>query len=181
MKTKRIVITGGPGSGKTSLIQYFEAKGLRCLPEISREIIRKAQEEGIDQLFLEDPVQFSQLLLEGRLEQFHLAPSFTGSFLFYDRGIPDVTAYLDYLHTPYPEHFNDTCRTYPYDAIFLLPPWKEIYRQDNERYESYAEAEKIFQFLHQAYRQYGYEVHHVPVGSIEYRCAHILEKLNQLF
>jgi predicted ATPase len=181
LKTKRIVITGGPGSGKTSLIQYFETKGHFCLPEISRDVIRKAQHEGIDQLFLEDPLRFSQLLLEGRMEQYHLASSFKGSFLFYDRGIPDIMAYMDYLHTPYPSHFNESCQQYLYDAVFLLPPWEEIYRQDNERYESYAEAEKIFQFLHRGYEHCGYKVHHVPVGTIEYRSAHILEKLKELF
>lgn len=181
MKTKRIVITGGPGSGKTSLIQYFETKGHFCLPEISREVIRKAQDEGIDQLFLEDPLRFSELLLEGRLEQYHSATSFTGTFLFYDRGIPDITAYMDYLHTSYPLHFHESCLQFPYDAVFLLPPWEEIYIKDNERYESYAEAEKIFKFLHQGYEKCGYKVHHVPVGSIEYRCDYILKKLKELF
>ena len=126
MNTKRIVITGGPGSGKTSLINYLGSLGYDCLPEISREITLQAQEEGIDQLFLEKPLLFSELLMAGRLKQFKQANGFPNQIIFYDRGIPDVTAYLHYLGTPYPRHFDSTCEANRYDAIFLLPPWEAI-------------------------------------------------------
>ncbi|MEZ4857224.1 MAG: ATP-binding protein [Flavobacteriaceae bacterium] len=180
MKTKRIIITGGPGSGKTSLIHFFKEKGYFCLPEISREVTLKAQEEGIEQLFLKDPILFSDLLLKGRLQQFQEATLANEKMLFYDRGMPDVTAYMDYLGTKYPNYFSETCRENRYDAIFLLPPWEAIYRQDNERYESFEQAEIIFQYLHKSYEDYGYTVHHVPVGSIEYRGAFILKKIESL-
>lgn len=181
MKTKRIVITGGPGSGKTSLIEHLENMGHQCIPEISREITLKAQQEGIDQLFLEKPLLFSERLLEGRVEQFHQGATFTDRTVFYDRGIPDVPAYLHYLGTPYPDHFDKTCEIHRYDAIFLLPPWEAIYERDNERYETYEQAEKIFHYLHKAYAAYGYEVDHVPTGSLKYRSEHILHKLEGLW
>jgi predicted ATPase len=63
---RRIVITGGPGTGKTSLITALESKGYTCLPEISRQVTLEAREKGIDQLFLKDPMLFSYKLLEGR-------------------------------------------------------------------------------------------------------------------
>ena len=80
--------------------------------EISREITRKAQQEGIEQLFLESPILFSQKLLEGRLEQFDNASRASVPFLFYDRGMPDVTAYMDYLNIHYPINFSETCHAY---------------------------------------------------------------------
>lgn len=180
MNTKRIVITGGPGSGKTSLINELESKGFACLPEISREVIKKAQAEGIDQLFLEQPLLFSQRLLEGRLKQFQEAQNYKEPRLFYDRGMPDVVAYMDYINTDYPKEFEKTCQDHRYDVVFLLPPWEAIYQQDNERYESYEQAEKIFQYLDRAYQRYGYEVHHVPFGTLPYRSEFILKKLSQL-
>ena len=63
MNTKRIVITGGPGSGKTTLINHIEQLGYPTMHEVSREIINEARKEGIDQLFLTDPMLFSQKLL----------------------------------------------------------------------------------------------------------------------
>ena len=41
-----------------------------CMPEISRTITKEAQMSGIDQLFLKDPLLFSELLLEGRIAQY---------------------------------------------------------------------------------------------------------------
>lgn len=181
MKTKRIVITGGPGSGKTTLIDHLTGLGFNCLPEISREVTLEAQQQGIDQLFLEDPILFSKKLLEGRLSQFKQASDFKPPFLFYDRGMPDVTAYMDYLGTTYPEFFSNTCNQNRYDAVFLLPPWKEIYQSDNERYESWEEAQRIYNFLQDGYTGYGYQTQAVPVGTLSERASFILEKLRALF
>lgn len=181
MDTKRIVITGGPGSGKTALINFLEQEGHFVIHEISRDVIREAQEQGIDQLFLEQPLLFSEKLLEGRLKQFHQGESCTSPTLFYDRGMPDVTAYMDFAEVSYPESFSNTCSAYKYDAIFVLPPWEDIYQQDNERYESFEQAEKIFQFLKKGYEDYGYHVHEVPVGTIKDRVQYILDSLKNDF
>ena len=174
---KKIVITGGPGSGKTVLIKHIQDLGFQCVHEISRTITIEAQKNGIEQLFLEDPLLFSRKLLKGRLGQFHDTEDIESSFLFYDRGLPDITAYLDYNNAIYPEHFNDTCRVNRYDTVFLLPPWKDIYKQDNERYESFKEAKNIYKFLLKGYRKYGYEIDEVPSGSLEFRTNYIFKKL----
>lgn len=176
MKTERIVITGGPGSGKTALIKYLENHGHKVMHEISREVTLKAQREGIEQLFLEDPILFSKKLLEGRLKQFHQADNCDGGTLFYDRGMPDVTAYMDFVNTHYPTNFSKVCNTYKYDKIFVLPPWEKIYKQDNERYESFEQAERLFDFLKNAYTNYGYTPHEVPVGSIQDRVEFIMKE-----
>ena len=66
MDKKIIVITGGPGTGKSSCIKELKRRGFICFDEISREITLKAKQEGIDQLFLTKPLLFSEMLLEGR-------------------------------------------------------------------------------------------------------------------
>lgn len=181
METKRIVITGGPGSGKTVLIHYLEKEGYPVKHEISRDVILEAQKQGIEQLFLEDPILFSKKLLEGRLKQFHECNTSADPILFYDRGMPDVTAYMDFVETHYPESFSETCNKYRYNEIFVLPPWEEIYTQDNERYESFEQAEKIFHFLKNGYEKYGYNVIEVPVGTIKDRINFILENLKNKY
>lgn len=177
MKTERIVITGGPGSGKTALIKYLEDQGHKVMHEISREVILAAQREGIEQLFLEDPILFSEKLLEGRLQQFHEGENYHTETLFYDRGMPDVTAYMDFVKTLYPSNFSETCLAYRYDKIFVLPPWEEIYEQDNERYESFEQAKELFDFLKRGYEKYGYKTFEVPVGSIKERVEFIITKV----
>ncbi len=181
MISKRVVITGGPGSGKTTLINHLEEEGYICIHEISREVILEAQKEGIEQLFLENPMLFSEKLLEGRLKQFQDTSSHKASFVFYDRGMPDVTAYMDYLDTHYPKKFSNTCDSNRYDLVFLLPPWESIYEQDNERYESFEQAERLYQFLLDGYKKYDYKVVEVPTGTIEDRTAYMLEHLKSIF
>ena len=70
MPKEIIVIIGGPGSGKTSIINELISRGYCCYPEISREVTLKAKADGIDQLFLTNPILFSEMLLEGRVNQF---------------------------------------------------------------------------------------------------------------
>lgn len=105
MKTRKIVITGGPGTGKSTLINHLISKGYLCTEEISRQVTKEAQKKGIDQLFLTDPLLFSKLLLEGRQKQYMDSEIHKGQTVFFDRGIPDVLAYMDYIGDQYPETF----------------------------------------------------------------------------
>ena len=68
---KKIIITGGPGTGKTSLIEELKKNNFKCFDEISREITLKYRKKGIEQLFLSNPNLFSQELLNGRVQQFN--------------------------------------------------------------------------------------------------------------
>ena len=38
MKTQKIALIGGPGTGKTTLIDALKTKGYGCMEEISRQI-----------------------------------------------------------------------------------------------------------------------------------------------
>ena len=129
-----IVIIGGPGTGKTTIIDALIAKGYCCYPEISREVTLEAKKQGIEQLFLENPLLFSELLLEGRKKQFKNAQNEPHEIVFLDRGIPDVLAYMHYIGDSYPSFFDAACKEHIYSKIFILPPWEEIYVSDDERY-----------------------------------------------
>lgn len=177
MKAKKIVITGGPGTGKTSIIKELEADNHYCLHEISRQITLEAQKKGISQLFLTEPLLFSEMLLEGRIQQFLDADNFSCDHVFIDRGIPDVVAYMDFFGNDYPRVFTDVCREYVYEEVFLLPPWKEIYISDNERYESFEQAEKIHEHLKKSYKEAGYLPIEVPFGKVQDRIDFILTRL----
>jgi len=176
---KRVVITGGPGTGKSSIIKSLEAHGYTCLHEVSREVILQARKEGYDQLFLEKPLLFSEMLLEGRVNQFHEGLTYNQKQVFYDRGLHDVVAYLHYAGEVYPEEFQTVCKSYSYDMVFILPPWKEIYTPDNERYESYEDAVKIHKYLENAYKSYNYNPIEVPKFTIEERVSFILDTLSR--
>ena len=98
-------------------------------------------------------------------------------WFFLDRGIPEVLAYLDRGNTPYPNHFTKACEDNQYDRVFIFPPWEEIYTSDNERYEDYQEALKIYPFLKAAYDRFGYESIILPKDTIENRISFVLENI----
>lgn len=178
MNPKKIVITGGPGTGKTSLINKIEEDGHSCLHEISRSVTLEARAAGIEQLFISHPLLFSQKLLEGRIKQHQEASAFTGDTIFLDRGIPDVVAYMDCFGETYDSSFSKACQDHPYEKIFLLPPWEEIYVSDNERFENYEQAVLIHEALYNTYSSLGYDIVLVPKDSVENRVAFIYKALN---
>ncbi|MBD3723806.1 MAG: ATP-binding protein [Flavobacterium sp.] len=179
MTKKLIVLAGGPSSGKTTLINALVENGHVCYPEISREVIQEAQKQGIDQLFLENPLLFSELLLQGRIKQYQEALQETCDIVFLDRGIPDVLAYMHYIGDSYPKSFSDACEENRYTKIFLLPPWKEIYVSDAERYESYEQAVLIHEHLEETYRNFGYELITVPKDTVENRVQFVFNELDK--
>ncbi|WP_178984118.1 AAA family ATPase [Winogradskyella helgolandensis] len=178
MNPKKVVIAGGPGTGKTTIINELKKHEFLCYDEISRQITLQARKDGIEQLFLTEPLLFSEKLLEGRAKQFADAQNESETVVFLDRGLPDVIAYMDYIGDHYPENFVTTCESHKYDSIFILAPWQEIFTSDSERYENFEEAIEIHQHLIETYKRFGYHLIDVPFGSVETRVEFILESLN---
>lgn len=171
----KILLIGGPGTGKSSVLDMLKEEGYPVFPEISRSVTLEAQKQGISQLFLSDPLLFSRKLLEGRIKQYVQAQQ-SSEPVFIDRGIPDITAYLNYKNDDYPEEFDQANEDYRYDLIFLFPLWEDIYESDNERYESLKEAEIIQKHLEDSYQDLGYRFISMPKTTIKERVKFILKQ-----
>ena len=178
MQKEIIVIIGGPGTGKTTIIDGLVENGYCCYPEISRQVTAQAQLQGIEQLFLENPLLFSELLLEGRKKQFLDAHQEPHNIVFLDRGIPDVLAYMHYIGDSYPSFFDAACKEHIYSKIFILPPWEDIYVSDQERYENFEQAQLIHDHLVETYQNYGYKLIEVPKDTVDKRILFILDQIS---
>jgi predicted ATPase len=163
---KKIVFAGGPATGKTTLIHRLESMGYSCLHEISRQITIDARQAGIEQLFISNPILFSEKLLKGRINQYTEATLNKTPIVFIDRGLPEVVA-----------HFIEACETFRYDYVFIFPPWEEIYTADNERYEDFKEALRIYPYLKGAYEKFGYKNSILPKDTVENRISFILDTI----
>ncbi|WP_024769079.1 AAA family ATPase [Aquimarina macrocephali] len=184
MTKKRIVITGAPGTGKTSVIHKLEEAKFFCFHEIIRSMTKEALKSDDSKVIVSnpiisvsDPYQFNTQILNGRVDQFKDAISQKEDLTFYDRGIPDVLAYMNYFDQPYSDDFINACKKHMYDQVFLLPPWEDIYVSDNERYESFEQAEEIHHHLLEIYNQLGYDCFEVPFGTVQERYDFILKNI----
>lgn len=171
------MLIGGPGTGKSTVLEELKSRSYKCMPEISREVTLEAQKKGIEQLFLTEPLLFSKMLLDGREKQYLQAENSNSEVVFFDRGLPDVYAYMDYTNDKYPDYFLEKSKNYKYDYVFLFKPWKEIYVSDNERYETFEESKTIDLFLQKAYKSLGYTIIEVPFGTVDERVNFILNHL----
>ena len=174
---KKIIITGGPGTGKTSLIEELKKNNFKCFDEISREITLKYRKKGIEQLFLSDPNLFSQELLNGRIQQFNKSINLQADCVFFDRGIPDIIAYLNFKKANLSKKILKAVDKYRYDIIFLLEPWEDIYASDIIRYESFDQVITIDGYIKNTYKEFGYNLIIVPKDNIKNRVDFVINTL----
>ena len=173
--TKRVVITGGPGTGKTTILDLLRDKGYPCHTEVSREVIKEQLILNSRLLPWDDLSGFSFKVNEGQVKQYKEAEE--GKLNFYDRGIPDVLAYLrkEGIHE---EELEQCAAQYLYHPIvFFMPPWPEIYGTDNERREDFDAMLEIHNNMKKVYCDLGYKVEEVPKLSPQKRIDFILSKL----
>jgi predicted ATPase len=178
MKKKRIVISGSPGSGKTTLIERLRDLKYPIFEEYSRTLIEAAIKEGKNHYFQSNPQEFSEALFSGRKKQFEAleALKIDSPYVFYDRGIHDIYAYLKAINKD-SKFWYDRVTQFQYDLVFLLAPWKKIYITDHQRVETFDEAKHYYSFIKYIYSQ-SHQIIQVPEGKIESRINFIKDKLN---
>lgn len=174
LKPVKNLLIGGPSTGKSTVLEALTDQGYWCFPEISREVTLEARQLGIEHLFLNEPLKFSEMLLKGRIKQFEDAEALDTHQVFIDRGIPDVTAYMDHFDEDYPSEFSDANKNYRYDNVFLFPIWDDIYTQDNERFEDLELAQSLQDALIKTYKDLDYKLIEVPKADIHRRIEFIL-------
>jgi predicted ATPase len=156
------VITGGPGSGKSTLLDALQARGFRRSQEAGRAIIQHQVEIGGRGLPWCDPAHFAELMLAWEMRSYRMATEWDG-ITFFDRGVPDVVGYLRLIKLDVPEYMDRAARMFRYNRrVFVAPPWEEIFVQDSERKQDFAEAVRTYEALVPTYIEYGYELVEIP-------------------
>jgi len=173
------IITGGPGSGKTSLIEALHARGYYCTAEAGREIIQDQVKIDGCALPWRDPLLFAELMLSCDMRSYRLAER-SGGPVFFDRGILDIAGYLRLMNIPVPGHIQNAVKKFGYNrTVFLAPPWPEIFCQDQERKQDLDEAQRTYDAIATTYRALSYELVELPRFSIEERCRFVLDHVEQ--
>ncbi|NKE75692.1 AAA family ATPase [Ochrobactrum sp. MC-1LL] len=175
-----IVISGGPGSGKSTLIDALEKDGFARTVEAGRAIIQDQVAIGGNALPWKDRTLFAELMLCWEMRSHAMAEQQPGT-VFFDRGVPDVIGYLMLCDLPVPRYMEEAARQVRYNrTVFLAPPWAEIFGQDAERKQDFEEAERTFDAMDKTYRRLGYEIALLPKVSVQERVDFIKQVLPSL-
>lgn len=170
------VITGGPGFGKTILIDKLREFGYQVGSEMARQIITSQIAEGGECLPWKDAARFEKRVMEERIK--YLTSVDDQNIAFSDRGLPDQEAFSWYKGKETSLQLKTAISTNRYaKKVFLTPPWRKIYRKDEIRTETFNEAERIHYFVVKAYLKNGYELITLPLASLDERIDFILKSL----
>jgi len=181
MKTKYnfYIITGGPGVGKTTLINELRDRGYTCIREVARNIIKEQIEINGDALPWLNTQKYSDMMLYRSVHDF-IKHSDVDELLIFDRGIPDTYGYEVLMNFTIRTELKETANRYRYNpTVFILPPWLEIYSTDDERKQDFKEALRTFEVMKSVYIGLGYNLIEVPKTSPAERADFVINKIQE--
>ncbi|MHA3792820.1 AAA family ATPase [Sphingomonas sp. YL-JM2C] len=171
------VVTGGPGSGKSSLIAALAAAGHATMPEAGRAIIQDQVAIGGDALPWADRAAFADLMLGWELRSHREARAMAGPVIL-DRGIPDVIGYRALCGLPVPDPLRRAAGLHRYNRqVFIAPHWPAIFAQDAERRQSPEAAAATALAMERAYADCGYELVALPLAPVAERAAFVAARI----
>lgn len=169
------VLTGGPGSGKSSLLAALAQAGHSVSEEAGRAIIRDQQSIAGLGLPWRAPSLFAELMLAWELRAHRQALAMKGP-VFFDRSLVDIIGYLRLNDLPVGQHLLQAVRQLRYHRqVFLLPHWPQLYCNDSERRQDAAEAERTCRVMRAVYLEAGYHLIEVLRISLAQRRDFVLQ------
>jgi predicted ATPase len=175
------VITGGPGVGKTTLLDELKNRSFSVVPEIARELIHEQQAIDGDFLPWKNKKSYMELLYLRSVKSFEkVIHGYTGTEpVFFDRGFLDALCYGALEGLPVANEMKILAETTRYsNQVFILPPWKDIYQTDAQRKQDWNEAVFTYNKMIQTYRNYGYDLVEVLKSTVAERADFVLESIN---
>ncbi len=178
----RFILTGAPGSGKTSIIRRLELDGFGVVEEAATDLIALQQAQGMAEPWT-DPSFIDAVVSLQRQRQLR-APSQSGEIQFHDRSAICTAALATYLGHPFSESLLSELDRVRRDAVYQ----KQVLFIQNLGFITPTEARRIsfeetlrFEKIHECtYRDFGYEIIPIAAGSLSNRLSAIRNVLTQV-
>lgn len=169
--TRKYILTGAPGSGKSSIILALEMLGEHTIREAAEDVIKYFQAQGIQKPWELPNFQNDMLNLQIQREQ-RIKEGIERVFI--DRGIPDGLAYT-FPGTEISRRIQQETRRY--DKVFLI---ENLGRTETNaiRRENHEEALRIELKIEEVYTTLGYKIIRVPSSNLMQRTRAILTEAN---
>jgi predicted ATPase len=173
---KRFILTGTPGSGKTSILRQLEIDGFSVVEEAATDVIALQQAQGTAEPWTH-PSFLDTIVTLQRRRQIHVALD-SVDVQFHDRSVVCTAALADYLDLPLSDLLRQELERVRTEAIFQ----RKVLFVRNLGFVAPTEARRIsfqeslrFEAIHErTYRDRGYELIFITPGTVVERVAAIL-------
>jgi predicted ATPase len=177
--TKRYILTGTPGSGKTSVINALAARGYSTVQEAATAAIAEAQQNGVAA-----PWQYPEFIDTIVHLQQQRQRNVSSGLQFYDRSpicSYALARYLGFLpSTCLMNEIERMATESVYEKqVFFLANLGFIVNTEARRI-SFQDALKFERQHEEAYQEWGYQMIKVPVAPVDERCDQILKEVCRL-
>jgi predicted ATPase len=171
---KKFVLTGGPGTGKTSILLALELRGEQVVHEAARDYINYQRANNIkDPLAMHD---FEEQVLKLHLMREERIP-ISGKRIFFDRGKPDHLAYNTLFNRNLPEYLLKAASNSDYTDVFLIEPINDNWKANPLIFNQRENPIEIHNTLISVYKNLGYNPIPVLAGTLVERVEFIINHI----
>jgi len=168
------VITGGPSTGKTTVVDILTKRGYKTTIEHARHYIDTMRIDGetVEEM-RNNKKKFQLGVLDMQIEQ--EASIMPEDLVFLDRAIPDALAYYQFLDIDYDEKLLNAVKESSYKKIFILD--RLPFQKDYARTEDEEAQKKIHKLIIEVYESLGFPIVFVPVLPPKERVDFVLDNI----
>lgn len=173
---KLVLISGCSGGGKSTLLAELGSRGHAIIEEPGRRIIAQEMEGTGAALPWINMKAFSRRAVDMSRTDLRMSHKKPG-IVFFDRGLIDAAVALQHSSgLSYQQTLGN--KLHYSDKVFLVPPWREIFRQDQDRRHDFFAALDEFERLKIAFLDLGYSIYILPKTPTRARADFVLGALD---
>lgn len=176
---RRFIVTGGPGAGKTSIINHLADRGYLTIPEAASDVIAEGLLQSIHDPWMADDYHI-KICSHMRARQ-QMVKNSSEKIIFFDRGHLDGLTYILLQRRNLPQEVLDyvqaTMTECFYEKTVFFVESLNFCSQAPNRTETLNEALMKSHHLKQNYLALGYDVISIPPGTVAKRAELILEHM----
>ena len=171
----KFVLTGGPKTGKTTVVNVLKKMGYQIVQEAAATLISEALENDEpppwqNMSTFQKNIFILQLRREQAVKKYPTA--------FFDRSIIDSVGYARFYNMAIDLQAVEHVKREPYTAVFLLD-FVIPFSSDRTRVEDFELANDLHCFLKKTYEDFGYKPIVVPPLSPGQRAMFICKKIRE--
>lgn len=172
---RRFILTGAPGSGKTSVLRVLAAGGYAAVDEAATDVIAAEQARGVDEPWM-DPLFIDKIIEMQRARQLG-AGLVGGDVAFYDRSPVCTLALARFIGYPTSAALSAELTRIVEDGVYERPVFfvrpLGFVEPTQARRISYEDSLKFERLHEEEYTRLGFEIVDIPAASPIARAAAI--------